>query len=150
MIWSQTSNINTNYCYFHVNNALDKPLRFTWTGSIQGGLQIRDQTPSTATTVESENIGWGGADTTYRLKIQRIRQDGTFHDITTYIINRGTPPLTPCGAITLIFFGQYESPSTFRFMVRLFYGAQTEYVEHQITSVHLSHWMCERVEDCPQ
>lgn len=139
-----------NYCYCNVNNRLDKPLRIIWTGDIQGGIRVQDLAPGTAGTVNSRNIGRGGADTVYRARISRLRGDGTLHYINTYIFNISTPPWANCGAINIFLYGCYESLSTFCFMAYSYKDDTSNASNIKLASVHYAHWLCERQEDCPE
>ncbi|SEB14558.1 hypothetical protein SAMN05421743_12021 [Thalassobacillus cyri] len=139
-----------NYCYFNVNNRLDKSLRIIWTGDIQGGTRIQDLAPNTGGTVNSRNIGRGGADTVYRARISRIRNDGTLHYINTLILYISTPPLANCGATNIFLYGCYESPSTFCFMAYSYKDDTTNQCIKKLASIHYIDWLCERQEDCPE
>ncbi|WP_330502003.1 hypothetical protein V2I71_01800 [Peribacillus frigoritolerans] len=141
--------ITENYCYFNAHNRVDKPLRLTWTGDIQGGLQFRDIAPNTGSTVQSKNIGWGGADTVYRLKIERIRSDGTLQCIARHLFTISTPALSSCTGFTFFLSWEYESPSSFAFMITVWGGIPTEAIKLKLASIHFLDWGCEKLEDCP-
>lgn len=139
----------SNYCYFDVNNTLDKPLRIYWGGDIWGGFQIQDIAPNSTSQVRSRNAKRQGADVVFRLSIKRIRADSTEQDIGVASLGFSVTPVWDCPETTINFSGEAESFDFFSFNITYFYGIPTKSFSHKLTSVYLPAWRCDRIEDCP-